>query len=66
MFSMSILEAPQSTGTRKEGIHDKYLTPWSRLFEKLTVAQLVKKFPTFYRTRKFITVFIAADYWTLS
>jgi hypothetical protein len=33
-------------------------TPWSRvLLEKLTVTQLVKKFPAFYGTRKFITVF---------
>jgi hypothetical protein len=27
------------------------------LLEKLIVTQLVKKFPTFYRTLKFITVF---------
>jgi hypothetical protein len=27
------------------------------LLEKLTVTQLVKKFPTFYGTRRFITVF---------
>jgi hypothetical protein len=28
-----------------------YLTPWSRgLLEKLTVSQLVKKFPAFYET----------------
>jgi hypothetical protein len=34
------------------------LTPWSRgLLEKLTVSQLVKKFPAFYGTRKFITAF---------
>ena len=32
------------------------LTPWSRvLFEKLTGLQLVKKFPAFHGTRKFIT-----------
>ena len=32
------------------------LTPWSRvLLEKLTGFQLVKKFPTFYETRRFIT-----------
>ena len=32
------------------------LTPWRRvLLEKLTGLQLVKKFPTFYGTRKFIT-----------
>jgi len=34
------------------------LTPWSRvLLEKLTGFQLVKKFPAFYGTRKFITSF---------
>ena len=26
------------------------LTPWSRVHEKLTGVQLVKKFPAFYRT----------------
>jgi hypothetical protein len=32
------------------------LTPWSTaLLQKLTDLQLVKKFPTFYETRKFIT-----------
>jgi len=31
-------------------------TPWSRVrLEKLTSFQLVKKFPTFYGTRRFIT-----------
>jgi hypothetical protein len=34
------------------------LTPWSRvLLEKLTGLQLVKKFPAFYGTRRFITAF---------
>ena len=34
------------------------LTPWSRvLFEKLTVPQLAKKFPTIYGTQNFITTF---------
>jgi len=43
------------------------LTPWSRvLFEKLTVTQLVRKFPTFYGTRMFITVFRRAHHWSLS
>ena len=32
------------------------LTPWSRvLLQKLTGLQLVKKFPTFYGTRRFVT-----------
>jgi hypothetical protein len=43
------------------------LTPWSRvLFEKLTVLQLVKKFPAFYGTRKFITTFTSARHMSLS
>jgi len=34
------------------------LTPWSRvLLEKLTGLQLLKKFPAFYGTRKFVTAF---------
>ena len=32
-------------------------TPWSRVLEKLTGFQLVKKFPSFYGTQKFITAF---------
>jgi hypothetical protein len=34
------------------------ITPWNKvILEKLIVAQLFKKFPVFYGTRKFITVF---------
>ena len=41
-------------------------TPWSRiLLEKLTGSQLVKKFPAFYGTRKFITVFTSARHLSL-
>ena len=43
------------------------LTPWSRvLLEKLTGLQLVKKFPAFYGTRKFITAFTSARHLSLS
>jgi hypothetical protein len=43
------------------------LTAWSRgLFEKLTVSQLVKKFPAFYGTRRFITAFTTAHHLFLS
>ena len=31
------------------------LSPWSRVLEKLTGSQLVKKFPALYGTRRFIT-----------
>jgi hypothetical protein len=37
------------------------LNPWSRIIlEKLTGPQLVKKFPAFYATRRFITAFTTA------
>jgi len=43
------------------------LTPWSRvLLEKLTSLQLVKKFPAFYGTWKFITTFTSARHLSLS
>jgi hypothetical protein len=35
--------------------------PW-----KLIVTQLVKKFPAFYGTRRFITVFTTARHWSIS
>jgi hypothetical protein len=44
-----------------------WLTPWSRvLLDKLTVTQLVTKFPAFYGARWFITVFTRACHWSLS
>ena len=43
------------------------LTPRSRiLLEKLTGFQLVKKFPTFYGTRRFITAFTISRHLSLS
>jgi hypothetical protein len=43
------------------------LTPWSiGLLEKLTVSQLVKKFPVFYGTRRFVTAFTRAGHLSLS
>jgi hypothetical protein len=39
------------------------LSPWSRdLPEKLTGTQLLKKFPEFYGTRRFITAFTTAHH----
>jgi hypothetical protein len=44
-----------------------WLTPCSRaLLEKLTVPQLVKKFPAFYGSRRFITAFTRARHLPLS
>ena len=43
------------------------LTPWSRvLLEKLTGFKLVKKFPAFYGTRRFITAVTTARHLSLS
>ena len=43
------------------------LTPWSRVvLEKLIGFQLVKKFPPFYGTRRFITVLTSARHPSLS
>ena len=43
------------------------LTPWSRvLLENLVGSQLVKKFPTFYGTWRFITAFRSACHLSLS
>jgi hypothetical protein len=40
---------------------------WSwALVEKLPIVQLVKNFPAFYGTRKFITVFTRTLHWSLS
>jgi hypothetical protein len=44
-----------------------FQAPWSRvLLEKLIVTHLLKKFPAFYRTQMFITVFTRARHWSLS
>jgi hypothetical protein len=51
----------------KQGSFKWYLfTQWSRVPEKLTSLQLVKKFPAFYGTQKFITTFTSACYLFLS
>jgi hypothetical protein len=43
------------------------ITAWSRgLIEKLTVPQLVRKFPAFYGTQEVITAFIRAHHLSLS
>jgi len=52
---------------RMDDIQRRYLlTPWTRvLAEKLTVSQLVKKFPAFYGTQMFITVLTSARHLSL-
>jgi len=58
---------------REFGKNDKRIeriilhTPWSRVLrEKLIGSQLVKKFPSFYGTRRFITTFTIACHLSLS
>jgi hypothetical protein len=43
------------------------LTPWNRVLpEKLKRPELLKKFPAFYGTRRFMAVFITAHHQSLS
>jgi hypothetical protein len=50
----------QNTNTSED------LTPWGRvLLEKLIVAQIVRKFPTFYVAQRFITMFTGAHHCSL-
>ena len=55
------------SGTDLPFILPYLLTPWCRvLLEKLTGFQLVKKFPTFHGTRRFITAFASVRQLSLS
>ena len=42
------------------------LAPWCRVLEKLTGLQLVKKFPAFHGTRRFITALTSVRHLSLS
>ena len=60
-FAMEVLNQPIKTTYLLTYLLTYVLTPWSRgLLEKLTGFQLVKKFPAFYGTRKFITALTSA------
>jgi len=61
---ISVTQYRQVLGSRVQG----YLfTAWSRvILEKLTGSKLVKKFPSFYGTRRFITAFTSARHLSLS
>ena len=59
--------APIITGiTSSFTVHMCLLTPWCRVLEKLTGLQLVKKFPAFHRTRRFITALTSVRHLSLS
>jgi hypothetical protein len=58
---------PTTAGSRFAITYNFLLTPYSTLIlENRIVSQLVKKFPTLYRNRRFITVFTKSRHWTLS
>ena len=46
--------------------YSNQLTPWCRVLEKLTGLQLVKKFPAFHGTRRFITALTSVRHLSLS
>ena len=49
------------TATNSQSEYVIILTPWSRvLLEKLASLQLVRKFPAFYGTRRFLTALASA------
>ena len=71
---VSLLLGASILGPRPEDTFVSYvylliylLIPWSKvLLGKLTGCQLVRKFPTFYGTRRFITAFTSARHLSLS
>jgi hypothetical protein len=68
-FLIPTLTAHNSRHTNHLSAHctSYLLTPWSRvLLEKLTGLQLVKKFLTFYGTRRFLTAITSARHVSLS
>ena len=69
MKSITVLTTacnPSMSSARYKQSTPYLLTPWCRvLLEKLTGLQLVKKFPAFYGTRRFITAFISARHLSL-
>ena len=57
----------RKTLSSKTGVDTYLLTPWCRvLLEKLTGLELVKKFPAFHGTRKFITALTSVRHLSLS
>jgi len=65
--SAACLHTNQSRSYLNHLVFTYRLTPWSTaLLEKLTGSLLVKKFPAFYGTRRFITLFTSACHLSLS
>ena len=63
----ALLSNRRSWNIRGINLYTYLLTAWCRvLFEKLTGLQLVKKFPAFHRTRRFITALTSVRHLSLS
>ena len=68
----SLFQISISTHVQRDKLEITYLltyllTPWSRvLLEKLASLQLVKKFPAFYGTRRFLIALTSARHLSLS
>ena len=59
--------SPVGTDEAQQLFRNMYFTPCSRvLLEKLTGSQLIKEFPAFYGTRRFITAATSARHLSLS
>jgi len=66
-FTVSLTPWKQTEWWVKVAILTYLLTPWCRvLLEKLTSLQLVRKFPAFYGTRRFITELTSVRHLSLS
>jgi hypothetical protein len=58
----------QLHGTLITALYSILYNPWNRILltEKLTISQLLKKFPAIYVTRRFITAFASARHLSVS
>ena len=69
-YELNIYTSPLFKIRKFTVVHNYFLyllTPWCRvLLEKLTCLQLVKKFPAFHETRKFITALTTFRHLSLS
>ena len=64
---MGHVKTSEQRGSHNPQILTYLLTPWCRvLLEKLTGLELVKRFPTFYGTRRFITALTSVRHLSLS
>ena len=62
-----IISQIRTLGARRPHFYHYLLTPWCRvLFEKRTGLQLIKKFPAFHGTRRFITALTSVRHPSLS